>query len=243
MKLISIIIPVYNEEQFVGQLLEKVSKLDFSHLWYDKELIIVNDGSKDKSEDIIKNFIDQYQGKSHYVTHKNHGKGYSIKQWVLHAHGDVYVIQDADLEYEPTDLIDMLAYMEKNDLDICYGSRTRGYKKYGMNYSTVGFLFWGLVVSALTTLLSRKFVTDEPTCYKMYHNSCRNILLFPKENDFAWEPAVTIMLLRQKYRYGELPIHYYPRKQTQWKKIKLKDGRYAIKTLFVYWSHRRKRHA
>lgn len=125
------------------------------------------------------------------------------------------MIQDADLEYEPNDLIVMLETMEKKQWDICYGSRTRGYRRFGMNYSTIGFLFGGLVVSFLTTLLSRRLVTDEPTCYKMYHNSCRNILLFPKENDFAWEPAVTIMLLRQSYTYGELPIHYYPRKHAQ----------------------------
>lgn len=148
----------------------------------------------------------------------------------------MYVIQDADLEYEPADLLRMLEKMEKKHRDICYGSRTRGYTSYGMNYSTVGFLFGGLVVSLLTSLLVRRIVTDEPTCYKMYHNSCRNILLYPPENDFAWEPAVTIMLLKQKYRYGEIPIRYYPRKHTQGKKIKLIDGWLAIKTLFVYRS-------
>lgn len=243
MKIISIIIPVYNEEQFVGQLLQKVSLLDFSHLGYEKELVIVNDGSKDKSDDIIQTFIKVYTGKVTYLHHKNHGKWYSIKQWILHASWDVYVIQDADLEYEPQDLVRMLDIMEEKQRDICYGSRTRGYKHYGMNYSTVGFLFGWLVVSLLTTLLVGRKVTDEPTCYKMYHNSCRNILLYPKENDFAWEPAVTIMLLRQKYTYGEIPIHYHPRKQKNGKKIKLKDGRFAIKTLFVYWYRGRKHHA
>lgn len=243
MKLISIIIPVYNEERFVGQLLEKVSKLDFSHIWYDKELIIVNDGSKDKSQTIIDEFIAAYDWKVQALHHTNHGKGYSIKQGILHAQGDVYVIQDADLEYEPHDLIKMLEKMEKKQWDICYGSRTRWYSRFGMHYSTIGFLFGWLTVSVLTSLLAHRIVTDEPTCYKMYHNSCRNILLYPKENDFAWEPAVTIMLLRQKYTYGEIPIHYYPRKQTQGKKIKLKDGWLAIKTLFVYRSKWIKRHA
>lgn len=74
MKLLSIIIPVYNEERFVSQLLEKVSKLDFSHLGYEKEMIIVNDGSKDRSHDLIQEFIEQYDGKSSYVQHTNHGK-------------------------------------------------------------------------------------------------------------------------------------------------------------------------
>lgn len=243
MKLISIIIPVYNEERFVGQLLEKVSKLDFSHIGYDKELIIVNDGSKDKSHEIIEQFIQEYEGKTNYISHKNHGKWYSIKQWILHAHGDVYVIQDADMEYEPHDLITMLEHMEQKEWDVCYGSRTRWYPRFGITYSTVWFLFGWLIVSCLTTLLSRKFVTDEPTCYKMFHNSCRNILLYPKENDFAWEPAVTIMLLRHRFSYGEIPIHYYPRKHAQGKKIKLKDGWLAIKTLFVYSSLGKRRNA
>lgn len=141
MKIISIIIPVYNEEIFVGQLLQKVALLDFSHIGYEKEIIIVNDGSKDKSDDIIQTFLKVYTGKVKYLHHKNHGKGYSIKQGVLHASGDVYVIQDADLEYEPKDLERMLETMEEKQWDICYGSRTRGYKHYGMNYSTVGFLF------------------------------------------------------------------------------------------------------
>lgn len=136
MKIISIIIPVYNEERFVGQLLEKVSTLDFSHLGYEKEMIIVNDGSKDKSHEIIEAFMAGYTGKKHYLHHTNHGKGYSIKQGILHASGDVYVVQDADLEYEPHDLIPMLQKLEQKNLDICYGSRTRGYSKFGMHYST-----------------------------------------------------------------------------------------------------------
>lgn len=155
----------------------------------------------------------------------------------------MYVIQDADLEYDPHDIVAMLHNLEKKNLDVCYGSRTRGYSKYGTNYSTLGFMFGGLTVSFLTSLLAFRLVTDEPTCYKMYRSKCRNILLSAKENDFAWEPAVTIMVLKHGFSYGEIPIHYYPRKQTQGKKIKLKDGRLAIKTLFVYRAKRAKHHA
>lgn len=234
MKLISLIIPVYNEERFVWSLLEKVARLDFSHLGYEKELVIVNDGSKDSSHDIIQSFLSEYTGKAIYIDQTNHGKGYSIKQWVEQATGDIYVIQDADLEYEPHDIIAMLQKLEKKWRDVCYGSRTRGYSKYGARYSTLFFLIGGLVVSLLTSILTLTLVTDEPTCYKMYRKKCRSWLLFPHENDFAWEPAATMLLLKKWYSYGEIPIHYYPRKQTQWKKIKLIDGWLAIKTLFVY---------
>lgn len=243
MKLISIIIPVYNEQRYVGELLAKVARLSFFHLWYDKELVIVNDGSKDESENIIQTFLSEYEGKAHYISHPNGWKGYSIKQGIAKATGDVYVIQDSDLEYEPHDLIPMLQKMEKKNLDICYGSRTRGYSKFGMKYSTFWFLFGGLTVSFLTSLLALRLVTDEPTCYKMYHKKCRNLLLSPKENDFAWEPAATMLLLRRWYSYGEIPIHYYPRKHTQWKKIKFIDGWLAIKTLFIYRFQSKKRHA
>ena len=234
MKIISVIIPVYNEQQYVWKLLEKVNALDFTHLGYEKELVIVNVGSADKSHEIISEFIAKTKSKTHYINHTNHGKWYSIKKWIEKAIGDVYVVQDADLEYEPSDLITLLSSLESTWWDVCYGSRTRWYKKFWMNYSTVGFLFWGLFVSFLTSLLVWRLVSDEPTCYKMYRKSCKDILLYPKENDFAWEPAVTILLLRDWFSYGEVPIHYYPRKHTQWKKIKLKDGWLAIKTLFVY---------
>ena len=144
------------------------------------------------------------------------------------------MIQDADLEYDPTDIFQMLQKMEHKGRDVCYGSRTRGYKKYGTHYSTFTFLLGGLVVSFLTSLLTWKRVTDEPTCYKMYHKTCRSLLLLPKENDFAREPAATVLVLKHGFKYGEIPIHYYPRKHAQGKKIKLIDGWLAIKTLFAY---------
>lgn len=234
MKVISIIIPVYNEERYVWELLPKVASLDLSHLWYEKEIIIVNDGSKDNSATIIDTFMHSYHWICKYIYQSNSWKWAAIKNWITNATGDVYIIQDADLEYDPQDILILLEHMEKKHLDICYGSRTLGYFRYGAKYSTLFFFVGGLTISFLTTILSGKLVTDEPTCYKMYTKKCKDILLAPRENDFAWEPAVTMLLLKKRYSYAEKAIHYYPRKQQQWKKIKLIDWWRAIKTLFIY---------
>lgn len=234
MKLLSIIIPVYNEEIYVHALLQKVADVDFLPLWYEKEIIIINDGSKDASEISIKKFLETYTWKVTYTYQKNLWKWGAIKHWISLSKWDVYVVQDSDLEYDPLDLVMLLSHLEKDHISVCYGSRIRWFAQYGFQYSTIGFLFGWLFVSFLTTILSWKLVTDEPTCYKMYTKACRSLLLQPTENDFAWEPAVTMLLLKNSYKYSEKPIHYYPRKQQQWKKIKLIDGRKAIKTLFIY---------
>lgn len=234
MKVISIIIPVYNEQTYVWRLLEKVSVLDFSDQWYDKEIIIINDWSKDWSAEIIKEFMDSYKWKIQYKEQVNSGKWAAIKTWITISTWDVYIIQDADLEYNPEDIKVLLKNLEDKKLDVCYGSRTLGYFVYGAKYSTLLFFIGWVCLSILTTILTFSIVTDEPTCYKMYRKKCRHLLLQAKENDFAWEPAATMLLLKAWYSYWEKPIHYFPRKQKQWKKIKLIDGREAIKTLFIY---------
>ena len=234
MKVISIVIPVYNEETYVWQLLSKVWALDFSDMWFEKEIIVVNDWSRDWSAKIIHDYIDTYWWKIHYIEQKNSGKWAAIKAGFAKATWDVYIIQDADLEYNPNDIKVLLSYMDKKNLDVCYWSRTLWYFVHGAKYSTLFFFLWWIFLSALTTLLTFTLVTDEPTCYKMYRKKCRDILLKPSENDFAWEPAATMLLLKSHFSYWEKPIHYYPRKQKQWKKIKLRDGRLAIKTLFIY---------
>ena len=240
MKLLSIIIPVYNEEQFVGQLLQKVYEVNLEWVGYSKELIVVNDGSKDTSEQIIKKFIEQHPDLNcKYIFQErqkdgSNSKWAALKNWFGHATGDLYIIQDADLEYDPSDYIALIEKIEKNNLDFVYGSRTTGYLKFWAKYSTFGFLLGGLLLSAIVSILGFTLVTDEPTCYKLYKSTLKDHLLRIKENSFDREPAITMLLLKKGYRYGEVPIHYYPRTITTGKKIKLMDGRDAIKTLFKY---------
>lgn len=234
-KILSIIIPVYNEETFVSSLLEKLTTVPFGEHGRDTQWIIVNDGSKDSSQERIQAFIKDHPHQSilyHYQD--NAGKGAAVKKWFSLATGEVMVIQDADLEYDPIDLLEGLFCMEKNSLDVIYGSRIRGFQRHGFTYSTLPFLLGGLAVSCVSSLLTGRLISDEPTCYKMFKKTCHQYLLLPSENGFEWEPATTVLLLRKGMRYGERPIRYYPRKTTAGKKIKLKDGFIALGTLLKW---------
>ena len=239
MKTLSIIIPIYNEEATLQELVEKVIKLDLYSLWYNKEIILINDWSNDKSEEIIKTKLLNQAKKCcdiKYVKNpKNSWKWYSLKIWFKNATWDVMIVQDADLEYFPEkDYIPMLRVYEENRADFVYGSRTLWMKKFWNNYSTKAFKLWWLLVSRVTTVLSFTKVTDEPTCYKMYDKKLKEYLVLPPENSFEWEPAITMLLLRKKFKYVEIPIHYHARAFEEWKKIKWQDWVKAIWTL-IKW--------
>ncbi len=237
-KLLSIIIPVYNEELFVSLLLEKLSTIPFQENGWNTQWIIINDGSKDGSEWHIQRFIKKHPDQEIiYHLQENAGKGAAVKKWFSLATWDVMVIQDADLEYDPLDLLEGLTILEERKLDVIYGSRIRGFQRHWFTYSTVPFLVWWLVVSGVSSLFAGHLITDEPTCYKMFSKSCQKYLLLPLENGFEWEPAITILLLRMGMRYGERPIKYHPRKTSAGKKIKFKDGFIALWTL-VRWRFR-----
>lgn len=234
MSKLSIIIPVYNEEKTLKELAEKVIAVDLSKVGYTKEILFVNDWSKDRSEDIIKEIVEENNTVDiKYIKNvKNSGKGFSLKEGFKNADGDLMIVQDADLEYFPEkDYIPMIEAYEKTKSDIVYGSRTLGAKKFGNNYSSKSFLLWGLLVSWMTSILSFKKVTDEPTCYKMYTKKLKQYLIFPQENWFEREPAITMLLLRKRFSYHEIPIHYHARKFAEWKKINWKDGVKALRTL------------
>jgi dolichol-phosphate mannosyltransferase len=233
-KTISICIPLYNEEKLIIALLKKVLAVDFAGYWYEREIILVNDGSTDNSEHIVKAFLSKHSLK-HILYYKqdNNWKWSAIKKAFDQATWDILVIQDADLEYDPEDILWWIKCIEQWS-QLCYWSRIRWFFKRWVVYSTVWFLFWWLSVSWLTSLLVRKLITDEPTCYKMFHKDCKPWLLLPKENGFEREPAITMLLLRKWFTYAEWPIRYYPRKVTAWKKIKLKDWFKALWTL-VKW--------
>lgn len=238
MKKLSVIIPVYNEEDTLKELVEKVIHVDLSSVWYEKEILLVNDGSKDKSEEIIQELIAKHSKRCEirYIKNKkNSGKGFSLKEWFRYATGDVMIVQDADLEYFPEkDYIPMLKAFEEKKVDFLYGSRTLGMKKFWNNYSSKSFMLWWLAVSWLTTLLSFKKVTDEPTCYKMFAKKLQPYLLLPSWNGFEREPAITMLLLRKWFTYAEIPIHYQARKFDEGKKINWKDGVKALWTLVVW---------
>ncbi len=233
--ILSIIIPFLNEEHTVEEVLEKVTSTFIE--WCNFEIILVNDGSSDRSVEIIHQFISNYSGTysiSLLDFETNSWKWFALKEGIKKSSGDFILVQDADMEYTPDDYTPLLSYLQKNNLDIVYGSRTLGIKKFKNHYSNKVFLFGWLLVSVVTSILTLKKVTDEPTCYKLFSAKLKDFLLLPPENGFEWEPAVTMILLRQGFKYWEYPIRYLPRDAEHGKKINWKDGIKAIATLFIW---------
>lgn len=233
MSKLSVIIPVYNEEKTLKKLLELVNKIDISP--WKKEIVIVNDGSKDKSGEIMRDFKKKYAPKNEYIKvvddGVNRGKGGALKAGYKIATGDILLIQDADLEYDPKDYIAILKEFENKDVLSVYGSRILGRRKWKNEASNFIFYCGGLVVTILTNIFFGTKLTDEPTCYKVFRASLKkDVLRYCTANDFAFEIQLTYFLSK-KGKISEIPIRYYPRHVDDGKKIKLKDFFLALKLI------------
>lgn len=213
---LSIIISAYNEEKTIAEIIDRVEKAELGNV--EKEIIIVNDGSLDNTEDIIKQYVER-----HIIVNyqKNKGKGVAIRAGIERASGDYVIIQDADLEYNPNDIKSLLVKAENKNAQVVYGSRNldKGKnEKAGWSYYIGGvFLSW------LANMLYGIKITDEPTCYKLI-----NLKLLKELNlesvGFEFCPEVTGKIAKRKIKIYEVPISYHPRSKKQGKKIKLKDG-------------------
>jgi len=239
--LLSIIIPVYNEERLVCELLSRVMALRLGD-GVAKEIIVVDDGSSDETVRQVAAFISQH-GPTDVclIRHeKNRGKGAAVKTGMAAARGDLIIIQDADLEYEPEDIREVIGPVLSGETMVCYGSRILKEKALGRagicgvltgKHPDSYFLAYlgGVSVTKWINLLTGSKLTDEPTCYKCFH---RNALvgLTIEHDDFAWEPEVTVKLLIRGHRIKEVPVSYHPRKRDEGKKINWKDG---VKALWV----------
>ncbi len=222
---LSILIPVYNEEETLNALIKRVEEVDIGDL--DKEIIIVNDCSKDKSGEILK----AYEKKHKVYTHEvNKGKGAAIRTALAHATGDFVIIQDADLEYDPGEYVNLLKPILDGKADVVYGSRFLG--KNASRYQL--YAFGNKFLSFMTSLLYFKRITDMETCYKMFKRTVLDSFTITR-NRFDIEPEVTAKVLKKGYRLLEIPIHYEGRTKEQGKKIKPKDGLIA---LWVLVKHR-----
>jgi dolichol-phosphate mannosyltransferase len=221
---LSVIIPVYNERGTLPTILERVRAVPI-----EKELVIVDDGSTDGSREWLQENV---QGENEKVVlhPENMGKGSAIRTAIPHVTGDAVIIQDADLEYDPMDWLSLIRPIEDGSAQVVYGSRTLG-KSEGI--SSWSFYLGGLLLSALATVLYGVRITDEPTCYKMFKTEVlKSIPLVCTGFEFC--PEVTAKVLRRKIKIVELPIKYSPRKVTEGKKIKFRDGIIAIRTLIRY---------
>ncbi|MBM3324919.1 MAG: glycosyltransferase family 2 protein [Calditrichaeota bacterium] len=221
---LSVIIPVYNECGTLPTILERVRRVPI-----EKELVIVDDGSTDGSREWLREHITAEDEK--LILHpENRGKGSAIRTAIPHTTGEVVVIQDADLEYDPMDWLSLIVPIQNGTAQVVYGSRTLGKSEGKSSWS---FYLGGLLLSALTSVLYGARITDEPTCYKMFRGDLlKSIPLVCTGFEFC--PEVTARVLRRKIKILELPIRYSPRKVGEGKKIKFRDGLIAIRTLLRY---------
>lgn len=222
MKKLSIIIPVLNEENTLKEILEQVSQA--SVLDYEKEIIIVNDGSTDKTAEILENFKDKYN--LTILTHKkNRGKGRALRTGFKAVTGQVVVIQDADLEYNPNDYQNLLTVFEENNSTV-YGSRNINPDRKGYSHFVIGVWF----LTKVNNLLFNSKLTDTYTCYKLFPTELiKSIDL--KSNGFEIEAEVTAKILRGNNIIKETAIRYNPRKFKEGKKIKIIDGLKGLWTI------------
>tara|TARA_B100000795_G_scaffold258574_1_gene232754 strand:- start:1483 stop:2175 length:693 start_codon:yes stop_codon:yes gene_type:complete len=224
---ISIIIPCFNEEKTLSKIVDKVLKFKSC----EKEIIIVDDCSQDKTASIIKNLVLKFDEIRSIRHEKNYGKGAGIKSGIKISTGDIILIQDADLEYNPEDYDSLLEPFLKTDADVVYGSRFLGGK-----YVRLSF-FWHYIANKLLTALCNTFtnlnMTDMETGYKLFKaEAIKSIDL--KEKSFGIEPEITVKLAKKKYIFFEVPISYSGRSYDEGKKIGLKDAFKAIYCIIRY---------
>lgn len=233
---LSIIIPVFNEERTIAQVLKKVSALKIPSV--EKEILVIDDGSSDATASKIKNIIRQLGGKNFkfFQHEKNMGKGAAVRTGINHARGDYVIIQDADLEYDVNDIPRLLSYI-KSDKDVIYGTRLARPPHLSDEERRLQFLVHYLgnrFLSLLTSILYGQWITDMETCYKLFPRSAvRDIILRSKRFDF--EPEITSKLLKKGLKIQEIPIKTKPRGYEEGKKLNtIRDGTIALWTLVKY---------
>lgn len=233
---LSIIIPVFNEEKTIIPILDKLAKL---RLPIEKEIVVVDDGSSDKTAQKVKEFLNTHRKDNIYFYQhkKNTGKGSAVRTGIENATGAYIVIQDADLEYNPEDIPLLLGEILQKKAEIVYGTRLKRLPHFGKEEKTGRFLLHYLgnkFLSLVTSLLYGQWITDMETCYKMFpRKAAENIQLTAK--GFEFEPEITAKLMKAGFTIHEIPIRTKPRSYNEGKKLDtFRDGRKALWTLLKY---------
>jgi len=224
MKTVSIIIPVYNEQEFIDELLKRVFASQIPR--WKKEIIVVDDGSTDKTKQILRPWIKKI---TLITKKKNEGKGSAVSLGFLHAHGDVILIQDADLEYNPRDYAALLTPFDSEEINIVYGSRFLG------PHMSTKFVYaqGNKFITFITSLLYNTNVTDSETGYKVFRRSVIQDFVFSSQG-FNFDQEFTAKVLKRGNRILEVPISYFGRTFKEGKKLTWKDGVVALYTLLKY---------
>jgi len=222
--LLSVVIPVYNEAGTISNILDRVTYAPFK-----KEIIVVDDGSTDGTRQILRETKNKTL-KICYHDH-NYGKGRALQTGFSAATGDIIIVQDADMEYDPNEFKILLKPILSGKADVVYGSRLSGHGEHRVLY------FWHYVGNRFLTLLSNIFtninLSDMETCYKAFTRKALEGIKI-QENRFGFEPEITAKIAKKKLRIYEVPISYYGRTYEEGKKINWRDGVWALWCIIRY---------
>ncbi|MGC1272171.1 MAG: glycosyltransferase [Planctomycetaceae bacterium] len=230
---LSVVIPVYNEEATLRTIVDRVRNVPIR-----KEIVLVDDGSRDRSREVLEELRDEGDGDPDnairvYFQDRNRGKGAALRRGLTEATGDIVVIQDADLEYNPDEYPRLIEPIIRGEADVVFGSRFLGDQPHRVLY------FWHSVGNKVLTLLSNCFtnlnLTDMETCYKVFTREVvKSVLPTLKQDRFGFEPEVTAKVARRRFRVYELSISYAGRTYDEGKKIGWKDGVQALWCIVRY---------
>ncbi len=230
-KKLSVIIPCYNEVENIAEVIDRVAAVDIG---LQKEIIVVDDGSIDGTMRVLEEIKEQHEGSDVLKVHfsmLNSGKGFAIRIGLKYVTGQIVIIQDADLEYDPEDYPKILEPILRGQADVVYGSRFMGRAR----PEGMAFANWmaNRLLAGMATLLYGKYITDEATCYKAFRRDVIDSVELTCQR-FEFCPEVTSKVLKKKYKLIEVPIKYRGRTSQEGKKITWWDGVVAIWTLLKY---------
>ena len=226
MNKLSIIIPCYNEEKTLLSVINEIESFQD----YKKEIIIVDDGSNDKTKDILKEIKKEYI--KIFYHDRNYGKGKAIQTGIKESNGDIIIIQDADLEYSPKDYPFLIKPFQESDADVVYGSRFLGGSGYVRLHYYLHFIA-NKILTHFCNIFTNLNMTDMETGFKVFKSEViKSINL--KENSFGIEPEITIKLAKKKFKFYEVGVSYRGRSYSEGKKITLKDAFWAVYCILRY---------
>ncbi|MBI4137874.1 MAG: glycosyltransferase family 2 protein [Candidatus Sungbacteria bacterium] len=230
MKTLSIIVPVYNEEETVAEVLRRVGAFALGD--WNKEIIVVDDGSKDRSREEIMRVQREALPDLKFIAHEqNAGKGAAVRTALAAASGEYVAIQDADLEYDPADIGALLGEAEQHNAPVVYGSREIAPERRGYPHYVLGVK----ILTGATNLLYGSGLTDIYTGHKLLHASALDRIQPLTSRGFEFEAEVTAKLLKAGIPIREIPIRYHPRSFAEGKKIKMRDGLKGLQKIIAEW--------